>query len=442
MQVLTSAAPYSQALAVLKEGLERTLSQAKHLAGTIEKDSTGHHDFVKKRDSRVQLVVQHLDSPEDKFSPLDELEKEHFLGDALGDVQVLSNAPMTYGVKSEADPDHSPDVSSYKINFIRGGFIFNMHMHHYSNDIMGWYSFTKQLAENCYAIAHKTGFPAWDPKCLDRSRFIAPPIPPELRASAPVPPSRASLHPGHVFSQCVLVHVPKSKAAALKEAAGPDDGTWISTYDAIVAFMWRTLSRIRAPLYKPDPAAELVWGGCVNMRKRLTKPRLPVHMQGNLFTVVASLTRPVPPFTVAEVVSEAPLWKLARYIRQMTASLTDETVDQLVKTYAPFRDKQELSIRPDSFPPMTLMVTDWRDADICNSDFGFGKPLAYRHLFDTITRNLVIIYPPRRGPAGEDEGMELQIAMEQELVQQLKDDPEWNRYTEFRGIDVGNPVDI
>ncbi|KAK7953472.1 transferase family-domain-containing protein [Apiospora saccharicola] len=392
-----------QALAVLKKGLERTLSQARHL-----------------KDSTVKLVVQHLDSAEDKFPSLDELEKEHFLGDKLGDIHLLSNSPMTYGVKPEADPNRSPVVASCKINFIRGGLIFNMHSHHYSNDIMGWSSFTKQLGENCYAVAHKN----W------------------MQASAPIPPPRASLHPDHMFSQCVLVHVPKSKVAALKDAAKPDDGTWISAYDAVIAFLWRTLSRIRAPFYQADPAAELVWGEAVNLTKRLTKPQLPARMQGNLFAVVASPTCPsVPPLTVAEFVLEAPLWQLARYIRQMTASLSDETVDDLVRTYAPFRDKQELSVRPDSLPPMTLLLTDWRDADICNWDFGFGRPLAYRHLFDTITRNLVIIYPPRRGPAGEDEGMELQIAIEQELVQHLRDDLEWNKYTEFRGIDVGNPVD-
>ncbi|KAK8136798.1 hypothetical protein PG984_004738 [Apiospora sp. TS-2023a] len=423
--------------------LSRTLSQIRHLVGTIEKDDTGHHDFVKRKDSTVKLVVQHLDSAEDKFPSLDELEKEHFLGDTLGGIHLLSNSTMTYGVKSEADPDRNPVVSSYKISFIRGGLIFNMHSHHYSNDIMGWSSFTKQLAENCYAVAYKSGFPSWDPKCLDRSRFVAPPILPELRASAAVPPPRASLHQDHVFSQCVLVHVPKSKAAALKEAAWPDDGTWISTYDAVMAFLWRTLSRIRAPLYKPDPVAGLIFCECINLTKRLTKPRFPAHTQGNLFAVVASPTCPVvPPLTVAEVASDAPLWQLARYIRQMTASLTDEMVDDLVKTYAPFRDKQELSVRPDSFLPMTLLLSDWCDAYICNWDFGFGRPLAYRHLFDTITRNLVIIYPPRRGPAGEDEGMELQIAIEKELAQQPRKDPEWNKYTEFRGIDVGNPVDI
>lgn len=54
----------SKVAAVLKEGLERTLSQARHLVGTIEKDADGHHSFVKRKDSTVKFVVQHLDTPD------------------------------------------------------------------------------------------------------------------------------------------------------------------------------------------------------------------------------------------------------------------------------------------------------------------------------------------------------------------------------------------
>jgi hypothetical protein len=47
----------SKAVGVLKEGLERTLSQARHLCGTMEKDPEGGHSFVKKKDSIVCLFV-------------------------------------------------------------------------------------------------------------------------------------------------------------------------------------------------------------------------------------------------------------------------------------------------------------------------------------------------------------------------------------------------
>ncbi|KAK2009013.1 hypothetical protein LZ32DRAFT_591007 [Colletotrichum eremochloae] len=429
----------SKVAAVLKEGLERTLAQAKHLVGTIEKDDDGFHSFVKRKNSSVKFVVQYLDSPEDKFLSFAEIEEAHFVTTTLGDIQVLSNAPMTYGEKPEAHPDANPATSSFKANFIPGGLIFNMHPHHYSNDISGWGSFTKQLAENCFAIINKTDFPSFDPKCLDRSRFDAPVIPEESRVDAP---PQANRHPEHKPSQSLIFHLPKSKAAELKKAASTDDGSWISTYDAVVAFVWRTFTKIREPVYKPDPSSNPIWAEAINMNKRLTNPKMPARMQGNLFFAALSAMAPVPQLTVAEVVSKAPLSKLAAYTRQMTDTMTGELLARALQTVAPIRNKWDLSIRVNSFPPMSLVITDWRDADVCNADFGFAKPTAFRHLFEpnTVTENIVIVYPPHRGPAGDDEGIELQVSFEKELVQQLVDDPEWNQYFEFRGVDAEEAV--
>jgi hypothetical protein len=52
-----------EAVALLKRGLEMTLSQARQLVGTIEKDADGDHSFVKMKDSTVKFIVQHIDLP-------------------------------------------------------------------------------------------------------------------------------------------------------------------------------------------------------------------------------------------------------------------------------------------------------------------------------------------------------------------------------------------
>lgn len=340
---------------------------------------------------------------------------------------------MTYGEKPEAHPNASPVVASYKANFIPGGLIFNMHSHHYSNDVMGWGSFTKQLAENCYAIINKTEFPTFDLRCLDRSRFITPPVAEEARVKAP---PQADRHTDLKPSQSLLFHLPKSKAALLKKAASPDDGTWISTYDAVCALTWRTFSKLREPVYKPDLASNPIWAEGVNMTKRLTDPTMPERMQGNAFFATMSATAGVPQLSLSEIISEAPLSKVASYIRKLTNGCTGEMLDAALKMLAPVGNKEELSIRINSFPPLSMVFTDWRDANVCDSDFGFGKPAAFRHLFDTVTEGLCIVYPAHNGPAGDDEGIELQLAFEKELTQQLVEDPEWSKYFEFRGVDA------
>lgn len=109
----------------------------------------------------------------------------------------------------------------------------------------------------------------------------------------------------------------------------------------------------------------------------------------------------------------------------------------MLATVAPVRDKTALFLRIDSFPPMTNFMTDWRDARPCEADFGFARPHAFRFPLDVITAGLTIVYPVRSNgaPAGDDEGNEFYISVEKELVNDLIEDPEWNKYFEFRGVD-------
>lgn len=100
---------------VLKQGLEKTLSQTRHLCGTIEQEADGMHSFVKKRNSTVKYVVQYADGPEDadSFPTFSHLESQHFVTRSLGDkIEAFSVAPMTYGVKPEAQLDNHPKVAA------------------------------------------------------------------------------------------------------------------------------------------------------------------------------------------------------------------------------------------------------------------------------------------------------------------------------------------
>jgi hypothetical protein len=303
----------SKAAAIFKEGLERTLSQVRHLCGTIERDEDGHHSIVRKRTSTVRFVVQHL---EDDFTSFSEIADAHFIATALGDINVLSNAPHTCGNKPEAHPDNHPALLSFKANFIPGGLILNYHLHHYANGLAGSRAFIRQLSENCYAVAHNTPFPTFSPGWLDRASYGLPgfdfesPTPSSTPVSAPPRPEK---NLSHLPSQFLLFHLPKSKAVLLKKAATPDDGTWITTYNAMCALMWRTLTKHRLRLYHPAPEYKPLWGQGVTISHLFTNPPLPERLQGNLQIDVTSRTSNIPELTVHEIVSDAPLSKLATY---------------------------------------------------------------------------------------------------------------------------------
>ncbi|KAK2053879.1 acyltransferase [Colletotrichum caudatum] len=424
----------SSAVDILKAGLERTLSQARYMCGTIEKDVEGGYSFVKRKESSVQFVVHELDAHANHPS-LDDIERSYFAGHSLQDINLWGIPGLTWGEETpEADPDNSPVVAAYQLNLLKNGLLFSMHNHHYSCDLMGWSNFTRQLAENCYAIANSASFPAWNPANVDVSRFIRN-IPAESLVDGP---AVAPKHPGHKEQQAVLFHLPKSKAEELKKLAMPTnpEAPWISTYDAMCAYVWRMLSKIRAPVYNPDPSSHLWWGEAVNMRPRLQNPPVPDRLMRNAVAGAFSDTAPVPPLTAGEVISGAPLSKLAGYIRALTDSCTEQHVDRLIDFIAPIRDKRTISLRVDSHPPMSMFVTDHRSADVSSFDFGFGKPITYRHLWgDLLTAGVVVIYAPIQSSRSPDEGVMFAITMEKDLVPKLMETSEWTDYFEYRGVD-------
>lgn len=84
------------------------------------------------------------------------------------------------------------------------------------------------------------------------------------------------------------------------------------------------------------------------MRKRCINPRVPARIQHNVIGVsisnqVAEATG-LQQLTSAEIISEAPLSKLAWYIRQMTNSTTQENLDKLLEGVAYVRDKPSLAL--------------------------------------------------------------------------------------------------
>lgn len=166
------------------------------------------------------------------------MERAHFSCRSLGDLKRWSIPEMVWGDGNPAaDVDNSPTTAAYQLNFVRGGLVFSMHSHHYASDVMGWSNFTRQLADNCYAIANKTAFPPWDPACIDASRFTKHITTASLVDGPPAP----QRHPGHpAVQQACLFRLLANKAARLKQLATPASTClaeeWISTYDAMCAY--------------------------------------------------------------------------------------------------------------------------------------------------------------------------------------------------------------
>ncbi|KAK8066147.1 hypothetical protein PG997_012894 [Apiospora hydei] len=443
-----------QAAQVLQQGLEKTLSQVRHLCGTIEKDEGGGFSFVKKKATTVRYVVKWLDGPE--YPSIDDMEKMTFSGKSLGgNAGAFALDGMPYGEgRPESNPNNSPITSGFQLNFIRGGAMFSSHLHHWAADLVGWRNFTRQLSDNCRAIwdARATGgapqWPSWDPACIDVSRFTKQLPQDQLVDGPPVAPRHPKL-PSEDQFESVLFHLPKSKAEALKKLAQPsaaEGGGWVSTYDAMCAFVWRHLTRVRVPYYEADLAATAPWfGESVDMRSRFHNPDPPKRMIRNMLT--GGFSEMAPPSvqlpTIAELASppgghETPLSHIALYVRRLTQSVTQAGVEAVLEYIATLRDQQSISFNLMAKPPLSFFITDHRPADATSCDFGFGRPLTHRFLTrGSISANLVFVYPPQATSGGDDDnqGTIWSIGMEKDLVSKLRADPEWSQYFEYRGVD-------
>jgi hypothetical protein len=89
---------------------------------------------------------------------------------------------------------------------------------------------------------------------------------------------------------------------------------------------------------------------------------------------------------------------------------------------------------------MSFVLTDWRGADVCGLDFGFGRSVALRSPADEIVGNLMILYPRRTVEDDLDHGWEIVLPFEEQYVDMLINDPDLNQFFTFCGYEAKAPV--
>ncbi|KAK6078481.1 hypothetical protein SCUP515_04505 [Seiridium cupressi] len=357
---------------VLQRGLEATLGQCRHMVGTIEKNEAEDYSIIKKRGSTVPFVVKWLDGPDTKPKSFEEIEKLHFNGEAFGDKASLGIQGMT-----------AP--------------------------------------------------PSRDDEFMNRPRFTTPMVPFEERVDPPPMPQR---HPDHLPCLQLIFHLPKSKAAELKHLASPTDGSWISTYDAMAALWWRISIQTRVAFCpKTDTSGPALFNEAIDMRRQVD-PKLPEKFQGNALNISKSMQQEKQ-LTLADIISnDVPLSRVASHIRAITNAGTPEPFFEMLNAVAKVRNKASLFFKLDSSAPMCFNVTEWRDARMCEADFGFGRPLVYRHLMNQgfVSENIIVIYPPRVVEDNPDEGVEFFIPFEEHDTNRLLHHPDVVKHFDYRGL--------
>lgn len=336
-----------QIVSNLTRGLSLTLGDYPVLAGTLHFDNDTKRILVKTgHDASAGLYVRGIDGHDDvgvdSFSNLD---KHDFSTHLFDPAKVLPATFVgTFPVPSSDISTEGPPVCGFQVTFIEGGLVLGLAMTHQVCDGPGCEGVLASWARHSAAIsrgdadgASPTGeFPsrdiltyvgepisreAWEDlgaKFPSNKTREAPPAPPPADFKMPVVKSR-------------VWHFPKSKLAELKTMCAKDCKTgtgYISTYDALLAVLWRALVRAKQPLVQPAPDAPSRTVHAVNARGR-TRPEIPSAYIGVGVTMPQSEA-----LTVADVLGgdlEATLPLLAHAVRATTSQVTPEYVDDLVR---------------------------------------------------------------------------------------------------------------
>jgi hypothetical protein len=332
-------------------------------------------------------------------------------------------------------------VAVFQLNFIPGGLIIGVAVHHVLSDGPGCEGFLTSWAENSAAAVRGAPFrPSKDSFKLEESPLhVQKPTAAEAKKLAHAFPAVKDAGgpmqlPPVDFKMptlaCQMFHFPKSKAEMLKaEASGQVKDGWISTYDAIMALLWGSVTRAKLELLKPDLSTEAFLIHAVDTRK-VWSPPLPESFLGN----AAMAGRPGP-FTLKELIAPENHAKIATSVRASIKALTPEYLTGLLQWVASREDKRYLEHEVNAFLGMDFGGSSWASMKAYERhDFGFGYPKALRWPSPPF-EGFVFFYPSRAAQkcTSEDEGVEVCVCLEESCMKRLLKDEVLLKYAHPRG---------
>ncbi|OHF01590.1 trichothecene 3-O-acetyltransferase [Colletotrichum orchidophilum] len=304
--------------------------------------------------------------------------------------------------------------------FIRGGLILAFLGHHQVLDGTGQGQLIKLLSKAC----EHEGFTEEEVATGNLTRHNIIPL---LEGYSGGPETDAmiikpSTTPSRALATCSWAYFDFSSASlsALKSLASETvKSGYITTDDAVTAFVWQSISRIRAKRLSPDDESKLA--RAVNVRGYMgipqTFPGLIQSMTNNSMTIKNLVERPLG--EAASLLRSTVDPETLSYGVRALATLIDQAVDKSIFSFTG-------ALRLDR----DLAFSSWAKLDLYEQDFGLElrKPESVRRPQFTPVESLGYLLP--KAPDGS---IALAVCLRDEDMKELKRDELWLKYTNYIG---------
>lgn len=430
---VSEASSHDAIIDTLTNGLDRLAKSFPWLTGQVINEGAGDGNtgvFKITPLDKIQLVVKDL--RHDPFAPtMDGLRQAKYPFTMLDENVIAPCTTLNLPGNLPSITTESALVFCVQANFIEGGLMLTLVAQHNVMDMTGQDFIIGLLSKAC----HNEPFTSEELTVgnMDRShviplledsytpgpelahQIVKPPPSVKYVISDPVTPPKST------WAYIELSAAQLDSLKALTTNTLPASTDFISTDDAVSAFIWKSVARARAS--RLEATSESLFTRAVDMRQRFG---IPQGYPGLLQTLTYNT------HTIQKL-SKEPLGIVAAELRSQLDPKKNDLVFS-TRALATFlsrsADKTKASFTATVNVSSDFMLSSWSRISCYDLDFnlGLGKPEAVRRPRFTPVEGLGYLMP--RSAAGE---MPVGICLRDEDWERLKGDGEFTKYAKYVG---------
>ena len=431
---ISEASSHSAIINTLTNGLERLSGSFPWVAGQVvnEGASKGNSGVykIKPLDRIPRLVVRDLRN-DLSIPTMDDMRRANFPMSML-DETIIAPRNTLPGTSGEPPSDTVP-VFLIQANFITGGLLLTFVGEHQTMDMTGQAQIIRLLAKACRNEEFTSEELLWGNR---PRRDIIPLLDDSYEPGSEIahqnkPTSSQPISDGTNGSavppsppKCIWANFsfdPTSLVALKSLATETIPSGYISTDDALSAFIWQSVVRARLP--RLNPTSKSTFARAVDPRRYLDIPQtytgIMEHMTYNTYTVQRLIDEPLGILASQLRLAVDPKTSNVGYNTRALATILNRSTDKSTTLVPATLDLS-----------LDIMLSSWAKENFYEMDFNFGlgKPESVRRPLFFPVESLMLILPKRL-----DGELAVAVCLREEDMERLKMDEEFAVYGKYVG---------